>query len=898
MSNTASLVIKADSSQLQKVLKVMDAVQKEAKQLESATSKLTKSIDKLGDESKQTASQLDKVDKAASKGGKSFGGMSKGALAGGVALAAVAAAGIAFVAIGKKVIENTIKQQDAQEQLKATMKSMGTFTEAAYQANLDYASSLQRVSTFGDEAIISMLSVLGTFGNIAITTPRATQAILDMSTKLGTNLKEGAIQVGKALNDPTKGISALTRVGITFTDEQKKVIKSLQDTGDMAGAQGVILEELERQFAGSALAARNTLGGALKALSNSWNDLFEASDEGATGLTVAINELVTELESKEVQEAFEVITSLVIGAFADLARFTAESVHNIRQFVDAVDGVQDVKSIGDVQVETETAEGAIKRLDNQIKAVQDRASERLKTPSFTEWEYYANLGRVALKSLNDEIDYSEAKGKAWLEFKKEITDPDRQIKSDWSEEYDLEQQKKFFEDTIEFNKLTLAIVEKLTIAREKLFGKPPVPLVELDGGQLSKLVSLTDQIEAKTKAMQDEAAAAKEGKQALYEYNLEQLQASAFKKLSIDTGKEYAELSQKEIDRLKAATKAQYDAKLEIVAGNKARIAGIAANKTLTQQYDTYTASISQSNAASVTYRDTIDDLKASEDALRATQQEGVALGELTYEQELKLAELRSAADAALQLRIEKIKEEQALIANAPTQPEMVLSDVQAEIDALGMSEEMQAKMAAIRDAGANATDREKEAIAAKIEELYAEIEVQQLQNDLQDSFTSNAANALTGFIDGTKSAKEAFRDFALAMLRDISQIIIRLLIMKAIQAALGGGTGAIVAGSGGQSPQQFYRPPGSATGGGISGNNIREVNEMGRPEMLNMGGKQYLLPTGQSGSISPNAGGNNTVNVTIDARGSDDPGKIMALVPIIEERVVKTIEIKQARGF
>ena len=31
--------------------------------------------------------------------------------------------------------------------------------------------------------------------------------------------------LGKALNDPVKGITALGRAGVTFTDEQKKQIK-------------------------------------------------------------------------------------------------------------------------------------------------------------------------------------------------------------------------------------------------------------------------------------------------------------------------------------------------------------------------------------------------------------------------------------------------------------------------------------------------------------------------------------------------------------------------------------------------------------------------------------------------------------------------------------------------
>jgi hypothetical protein len=57
-----------------------------------------------------------------------------------------------------------------------------------------------------------------------------------------------AIQLGKALNDPIAGISALSRVGVTFTEEQKATIESMVKMGDVAGAQKLILAELAREF--------------------------------------------------------------------------------------------------------------------------------------------------------------------------------------------------------------------------------------------------------------------------------------------------------------------------------------------------------------------------------------------------------------------------------------------------------------------------------------------------------------------------------------------------------------------------------------------------------------------------------------------------------------------------
>jgi len=99
------------------------------------------------------------------------------------------------------------------------------------------ADSLQRVTTFDDEAITGAQSLLLTFTKIGRDVfPEATRTVLDMSQALGQDLKSSSIQLGKALNDPITGITSLTRVGVTFTAEQKKLIESLVKTGQVAEA--------------------------------------------------------------------------------------------------------------------------------------------------------------------------------------------------------------------------------------------------------------------------------------------------------------------------------------------------------------------------------------------------------------------------------------------------------------------------------------------------------------------------------------------------------------------------------------------------------------------------------------------------------------------------------------
>jgi hypothetical protein len=83
---------------------------------------------------------------------------------------------------------------------------------------------------------------------------RATQAAIDMAAAGFGSATSNATQLGKALNDPIKGITALNRAGIQFTEDQKALIQSLVDSGKVLEAQDMILAEIESQVGGTAAA--------------------------------------------------------------------------------------------------------------------------------------------------------------------------------------------------------------------------------------------------------------------------------------------------------------------------------------------------------------------------------------------------------------------------------------------------------------------------------------------------------------------------------------------------------------------------------------------------------------------------------------------------------------------
>ncbi len=167
-------------------------------------------------------------------------------------------------------------QAKAVAQVEAGLKSTGNqvgFTSKQLQA---MASSLQGKTLFGDEDILQNATAqLLTFTNISGDQFARTQAAaLDLATRLDGDLKGASIQLGKALNDPVANLSALSRSGIQFSEDQKAVIKSLAETGRLADAQTLILDELNKQYGGSAEAAAKADGG-ITQLANAFGDLQE-----------------------------------------------------------------------------------------------------------------------------------------------------------------------------------------------------------------------------------------------------------------------------------------------------------------------------------------------------------------------------------------------------------------------------------------------------------------------------------------------------------------------------------------------------------------------------------------------------------------------------------------------
>lgn len=212
----------------------------------------------------------------------------------GIGLAAGLGAAVAGLGYTLKVGFGEVKDYQAGlSQLQAGIKSTGGAANVTAPYLEKLASSIQRYSGQTDDSIVKTESLLLTFpairneaGKTNDIFDQTVKIAADMAARMGTDASAAAVKLGKALNDPVAGITALTRVGVVFTAEQKAQISALVASGKTMEAQKIILAELTKEFGGSAKAFGETMPGQIEIAKRSFEDL---SQQLVTALLPAIN---------------------------------------------------------------------------------------------------------------------------------------------------------------------------------------------------------------------------------------------------------------------------------------------------------------------------------------------------------------------------------------------------------------------------------------------------------------------------------------------------------------------------------------------------------------------------------------------------------------------------------
>ncbi len=239
----------------------------------------------------------------------------------------------------KSAVEGAQEARIADKRLTSIAGAMGIFgteTDKVVNRLKEYADTNEIITGVEGETIKATQAKLLTFKELAETADetggafdRATTAALDLAAAGFGNAEGNAVALGKALNDPIKGITALSKSGVTFTEQEQKKIRSLVESNNMLEAQSIILSAIETQVGGTAEATASSTD----KISNAFG---QVSDELGEQLLPYIDKLATWLGSKEGTEFIDDI----ITALKDAVQFAKD----LYDWLKVINGVGDVRN--------------------------------------------------------------------------------------------------------------------------------------------------------------------------------------------------------------------------------------------------------------------------------------------------------------------------------------------------------------------------------------------------------------------------------------------------------------------------------------------------------------------------------------------------------------------------
>ena len=281
---------------------------------------------------------------------------------GSIAQTALLGAGVAVAAFAAISVKAFIESEKVMAQTEAVLKSTGGAANVTKEEVLALADRLRDLSGADNDAIQASENLLLTFRSIRNEAGKGNdifnqteRAILDMATAMNggaiptmEDLHNTTIQVGKALNDPIQGMTALRRVGVSFTESQVKLITSLQESGDLMGAQKIVLGELNKEFGGAAKAAGDTFAGQLAILQSKLQDVAESVGESLMpaleGLIGVVTALLPLLEAlAKLMEGLPIVqmgedTDRGSNALIRFADVVIDTIPGLGHFVDLTHG--------------------------------------------------------------------------------------------------------------------------------------------------------------------------------------------------------------------------------------------------------------------------------------------------------------------------------------------------------------------------------------------------------------------------------------------------------------------------------------------------------------------------------------------------------------------------------
>lgn len=159
------------------------------------------------------------------------------------------------------------------------------------------ADALGKTTLFDQEDFDRGFALLTSFQRIGVDSyERVAKAAADVAQITGQDVRSALLQLSKALEDPARRVTDLSRSGTVFTEQQKEQIKALQESGRLIEAQNLVLSEIEKQYGGAAEAAGKAgYAGAVDSLGESFRDFQERLAQGVEPAVIGATKALTDL---------------------------------------------------------------------------------------------------------------------------------------------------------------------------------------------------------------------------------------------------------------------------------------------------------------------------------------------------------------------------------------------------------------------------------------------------------------------------------------------------------------------------------------------------------------------------------------------------------------------------
>ena len=815
--------------------------------------------------------------------------------------------------IGQNTINLQNEQAQLAAVLESTGRSATMTTESLNEmaAAMSRASTFS-----GGEITQAQYTLMAFTGIAKEEFPRAMQSAADMAARTGMTIKSAAETIGRALDVPSQGLASLTRQGFRFNEEQKKLVEHLEATGRTAEAQAIIFDALEESYKGAAQAARDTFGGAWSSLLNTVGDLATGSDGFFAPITASLNALNDVLSSGEAEAAIRGLTAgaqllaavlagrLVVSLGMSIGAMLASTAETYRYQI-ALAGMSGVSktaaiSVTSLGVAARTAGAAMSLLLGPVGIVaslaasaaiavygyrdsaKDAASASAELAEKTDWLNASfegmtkNQAAAALQELQQEyasaqVKALDAEGAVSLLTNRLKLYPGHEKVAEWNRE--LIKQK--------------GIVDDAAQSIGKLFGQiqilneiisAPEGIQSLSGEYLKFEASIDRQI----------ALMGKSGQAAQLRYDLERGELS---KLSAEEKK----LAEQKINALDKAEKAEEARRKSLRgAGSQTKelqnlikrleeqksVLGMTAEQSERYKITTMAGSAADRARALILF-DQVQAWKEADKAIKQAQESSKIFAATQRELDLfsqsfdiEIAGL-GLGDRAREL-LEKENEIRRDFAERRTkleegqQSELTKLDEKSYAERLRMLESSESQKVQIL------RQKTAEKIAAENDWLGGVSRAFDNYVERSNNTAAQAESAFAGLFDGATDAAARWAVGLDTSFSSVVQSFAQMLIKMQMQAAassvfqwLGFGLGGMGSGNltGGSLSGASWFGPSSAGGGGLTGlgmlpgrerggpvlaGGMYQVNEAGVPELLEVGGSQFLMMAGQSGHVTP----------------------------------------------